>query len=67
MTRTAVGAADPDPLKALLEISKERADLERRQEVAVRHARNRGYSWAAIAMFLGVSRQAAHKRYGRGT
>ncbi len=67
MTETAIGAADPDPLKELLEISKERAALERRQEVAVRRARNHGYSWASIAMFLGVSRQAAHKRYGRGT
>lgn len=67
MTRTSLGAADPDPLQELLAISRERADLERRQEVAVRRARNTGYSWAAIAMLLGVSRQAAHKRYGRGT
>jgi biotin operon repressor len=31
----------------------------------VRRARNRGYSWQLIALALGVSRQAVHKKYGR--
>jgi hypothetical protein len=31
---------------------------------AVQRARERGRSWARIAVALGVSRQSAHERYG---
>ncbi|PWD52585.1 transcriptional regulator [Serinibacter arcticus] len=48
-------------------ITAERAALERREEVAVRRARAQGYSWAAISSMLGISRQAAHKKFGRRT
>ena len=41
------------------------ADLARAEAEQVRRARARGYSWVAIAGALGVSKQAAHKKYGR--
>lgn len=69
MTRTAVDthAPDPGPLGELRAITAERTALERREEVAVRRARSQGYSWAAISLMLGTSRQAAHKKFGRRT
>lgn len=59
-------ADDDDPLTALLALARARAELERAQEVVVRRARLQGASWSVIAMALGVSRQAAHKRFGLG-
>ncbi|WP_419183562.1 AsnC family protein [Serinibacter arcticus] len=69
MTRTAVDALEPEPgpMGELRAITAERAALERREEVAVRRARAQGYSWAAISSMLGISRQAAHKKFGRRT
>lgn len=69
MTTTAVGTPDhgSGPLGELRAITAERADLERREEVAVRRARSQGFSWAAISLMLGISRQAAHKKFGRRT
>ena len=66
---TAVGTPDPDagPLSELRAITAERAALERREEIAVRRTRSQGYSWAAISLMLGISRQAAHKKFGRRT
>jgi biotin operon repressor len=39
--------------------------LESLEELQVRNARERGWSWQQIADGLGVSRQAVHKKYGR--
>lgn len=65
-TRTAVGAAEnPPPLRAISEITQRKRELERAEETAVRRARVAGYSWLAIAGALGVSKQAAHRKYGR--
>ncbi|MGH3544760.1 MAG: hypothetical protein ACRDPW_02330 [Mycobacteriales bacterium] len=36
---------------------------EQEIEAAVRGARNAGFSWARIALVLGVSRQSAHERF----
>jgi len=63
---TLVGAAeDEPPLRAVQELAQRRRELERAEEAAVRRARVAGYSWQAIAMSLGVSKQAVHKKYGR--
>ncbi|WP_241739928.1 AsnC family protein [Microbacterium invictum] len=60
------GAAEAEPpLRLIQEITRQRRELERAEEAAVRRARVAGYSWQAIAMSLGVSKQAVHKKYGR--
>ncbi|MBT8798148.1 AsnC family protein [Microbacterium flavum] len=64
--RTAIAAADGDePLAALRRLRALHADLARAEAEQVRRARARAYSWVAIADALDVSRQAAHKKYGR--
>ncbi|GAA3897240.1 DNA invertase Pin-like site-specific DNA recombinase [Microbacterium invictum] len=63
---TMTGAAEAEPpLRLIQEITRQRRELERAEEAAVRRARVAGYSWQAIAMSLGVSKQAVHKKYGR--
>jgi hypothetical protein len=36
-------------------------------DAAVRHARERGCTWTEIGQALGVTRQAAYRRFGRST
>lgn len=57
--------ADPpsDVLAQLRQLVVERSDLERREAVLVRRARNDGIVWEQIAECLGVSRQAVHKKH----
>ena len=64
--RTLVGNADSDdPYAALRAIAELRRELDAVETVTVRRARNAGLSWQIIALALGVSRQAVHKKYGR--
>ena len=64
--RTAIGAAQGgEPLPELRRLQALHADLARAEAEQVRRARAQGYSWVAIAGALGVSKQAAHKKYGR--
>ncbi|MWB99133.1 hypothetical protein [Agromyces seonyuensis] len=68
--RTAIAAADgDDPYRALRSIHHARAaataELDRAEALAVRRARAAGSSWQLIALALGVSKQAVHKKYGR--
>ena len=58
-------AGSDDPILALRAIEKLRKQLDAQEVLAVRRARNAGASWQFIALALGVSRQAVHKRYGR--
>ncbi|MGG7465712.1 MULTISPECIES: hypothetical protein [unclassified Plantibacter] len=58
-------AGSDDPIVALRAIEKLRRELDRAEALAVRRARNANAPWQLIALALGVSKQAVHKRYGR--
>ena len=55
-----------DPRQALAAAAELRRQAERLQDTAVRRARVAGLSWAEIAQQLGVTRQAAHRKYRGG-
>jgi len=61
----AASAGSNDPIEALNAIAELHKELDRVEAVTVRQARNRGASWQLIALALGVSKQAVHKKYGR--
>ena len=68
---TANDGAGPDPiatfegdaLQAILASVRARNDAQARIDAAVAQARAEGASWTVIGAMLGVSRQAALKRY----
>ncbi|MBN9238736.1 MAG: hypothetical protein BGO97_03550 [Micrococcales bacterium 70-64] len=62
----AASAGSDDPIVALNAIAELHRELDRVEAVTVRRARNAGAPWQLIAAALGVSRQAVHKKYGRG-
>ncbi len=63
---TLAGAADSDdPIMSLNAIRQLRREVDRVEAIAVRRARNANASWQLIALALGVSKQAVHKKYGR--
>ncbi|MGX5680851.1 hypothetical protein [Schumannella luteola] len=61
----AADAGSDDPIVALRAVAGLRRELDRVEAVAVRRARNSNASWQLIALALGVSKQAVHKKYGR--
>jgi DNA invertase Pin-like site-specific DNA recombinase len=65
ITTLAGDAGSKDPIEALRAIAKLRRELDRVEAITVRRARNANASWQLIALALGVSRQAVHKKYGR--
>ncbi|MER7798320.1 AsnC family protein [Microbacterium sp. NPDC096154] len=62
---TALGSDPDEPIAQLFRIAEQRRALSREEEAQVRRARMRGYSWEAIATALGITKQAAHKKFGR--
>lgn len=60
-------AKQPDPLAAILAASKATTDAEQQLHDAVTAARTAGVTWAAIGAVLGITRQAAFKRFGKNT
>jgi hypothetical protein len=53
-----------EPAQALSAIRRMRKELELVEEAQVANALAQGWSWARIGRALGISRQAAHHRYG---
>lgn len=59
--------ADPDGVRrALREVRGARRDIEQQEAAAVRRGRNAGLTWEQIAVDLGVTKQAVHKKYRAG-
>ncbi len=56
---------DAEPLRRIAEAFARSVAVDAEVAVAVHAARDNGYSWAAIAAMLGVSKQTAQVRYGR--
>jgi hypothetical protein len=65
-TRLASDAADADPATGLAAVAALRGLLASLEQLQVERAREQGWQWARIAGALGVSKQAVHKKYGRG-
>lgn len=55
---------DAEPLRRVAEAFRRSVAADAEVATAVRTARHDGYSWAAIAAMLGVSKQTAQARYG---
>ena len=56
---------DAEPLRRIAEAFRRSVAADAEVAEAVRAAREDGYSWAAVAAMLGVSKQTAQARYGR--
>ena len=64
VVKTSIGSSDDDGVIAeLAAIAEAKQSLTRREEVAVRRARNLGLSWAEIGTLLGVTRQTIHRKF----
>ncbi len=59
----AQAASGPDPAQGLRAARELRELAERLEALQVANARKHGWSWQEIAFFLGVSKQAVHKKY----
>jgi len=62
-TGLAEAASSPDPAAGLQAARELRELAERLEALQVHNARTHGWSWQEIAYFLGVSKQAVHKKY----
>lgn len=64
--KTLVGNMDGmGPAEALYAVAESRKQLARMESEMVARARAAGLSWEAIALCLGVSKQAVHKKFGK--
>lgn len=55
---------DTTALRALMELSEQRSAVDLQLVEAVRQARADHHSWSEIGVMLGVSKQAAQRKYG---
>jgi DNA-directed RNA polymerase specialized sigma24 family protein len=62
-TQLAEAASGSDPAAGLRAARALRELAERLEALQVGNARAHGWSWQEIAFFLGVSKQAVHKKY----
>ena len=65
-TELAEAASSRDPRVGLRAVAALRRLLEQLEALQVSNARAAGWSWQDIARFLGVSRQAVHKKHAGG-
>ncbi|MBA2295277.1 MAG: helix-turn-helix domain-containing protein [Actinobacteria bacterium] len=65
-TELAGETTSADPVVGLRAVASLRILLESLEELQVENARGRGWSWQQIADQLGVTKQAVHKKHGRG-
>lgn len=63
--RLAQAAGSKDPAVGLKAVRALRELAERLETLQVASARQAGWSWEAIAVLLGVSRQAVHKKHAQ--
>jgi hypothetical protein len=64
--KTLVGSMDGmGPAEALHAVAELQKEVNRAESSLVRSARQSGLSWEAIALCLGVSKQAVHRKYGK--
>lgn len=59
-------ASSRDPAVGLRAVRSLRELADRLETLQVQNARELGWSWQEIAVCLGVSRQAVHKKHGIG-
>jgi hypothetical protein len=62
-TQLAEAASGSDPAEGLRAARALRELAERLEVLQVDNARSHGWSWQEIAFFLGVSKQAVHKKH----
>lgn len=63
----AADASSRDPAVGLRAVRALRDLADRLEDLQVGNARRQGWSWQSIAVCLGISRQAVHKKYARRT
>ena len=56
--------ADTEPLRTIAELAERRDEVDAALVDAVRSARDAHRSWSEIGAMLGVSKQAAQRKYG---
>jgi hypothetical protein len=61
-----VGDWEGEPLEGVLECCRLAAAVDKALREEVRLARQAGHSWAEIGGILGVTKQAAWERFGKG-
>jgi len=59
--------ADTEALRVIAELAHQRDELDTALANAVRSARKAERSWSEIGTMLGVSKQAAQRKYGKRT